>query len=109
MNKEEFIIINKKTIQKRIERLKQSREVEPDNHQQSYLNGKIKVAEEILSQSTPLIPVLEDCYESGVDSLQDNLIQKLGLKYQTNEVSSTTINSTRGDLKDYIANLKLNI
>ena len=54
--KDEFIVINKTVIQKRIERLKQSREVEPDNSQQSYLNGKIKVAEEILSQSTPLIP-----------------------------------------------------
>lgn len=63
----------------------------------------------LLHQSTPLIPVVEQAFESGVDSLQDNLIQKLGLHYQTSEISSTTANSTRGDLQQYIENLKLKI
>lgn len=108
--KEEFIILNKTAIQKRIEELERLyKSCEKPSIQGTLHNKLIVELKQILSQSTPLIPVLEDCYESGVDSLQDNLIQKLGLRYQTNEVSSTTINSTRGDLKEYILNLKLDI
>jgi hypothetical protein len=54
--KDEYIIINKTAIQKRIEELKFQREREPDNNTQSFLNGKIKQLKQILSQSTPLIP-----------------------------------------------------
>lgn len=103
--KDEYIIINKITIQKRIEELKQI-----CNKELGYASDKIySELGYLLHESTPLIPVVEHAFESGVDSLQDNLIQKLGLHYQTNEVSSTTVNSTRGDLQQYIENLKLKI
>lgn len=121
--KDEYIIINKKLFKKRIEELEKDPiylqwEYDIKTHnghspqqreRKKIVDLELELLKEILSESTPLIPVLEDCYESGVNSLQDNLIQKLGLRYQTNEVSSTTINSTRGDLKDYISNLKLDI
>lgn len=115
--KDEFIIINKTTIQKRIEELgkeyillsnKSDRSLS-DIEDEREIIGEQRGLAMILSQSTPLIPEIEKAFESGVDSLQDNLIQKLGLTYQTNEVSSTTINSMRGDLEYYISNLKLDI
>lgn len=91
--KDEYIIINKTTIQKRIERLKQSREIEPDNHQQSYLNGKIKVAEEILSQSVPLIPELQKTWNTAY-------IDAMSIDEETYKPLF---------FEDYIANLKLDI
>ena len=91
--KDEFIVINKTVIQKRIERLKQSREVEPDNSQQSYLNGKIKVAEEILSQSTPLIPELQKTWNTAY-------IDAMSIDEETYKPLF---------FEDYISNLKLNI
>lgn len=107
--KDEFIIINKTVIQKRIERLKQSREVEPDNYQQSYLNGKIKVAEEILSQSTPLIPEIEKAFDEGQNRMQHEIIERLGLRYQTEQISQSTILNMEVHSEDYITNLKLDI
>lgn len=63
--KNEYIIINRTALKKRLKELKYQRQVEPDNYTQSYLNGKIKQLDEILSQSTPLIPVLEEAWKSG--------------------------------------------
>ena len=53
---DEYVIINKTEFEKIYKSLKQQREVEPDNYTQSYLDGKIKQLNEVLSQSTPLIP-----------------------------------------------------
>ena len=93
MNKDEYIIINKTAIQKRIEQLKQLREVEPDNYEQSYLNGKIKVAEEILSQSTPLIPILQKTWNTAyIDAMSIDEEAYKPLFFE-----------------DYILNLKLDI
>lgn len=108
----EFIIINKTALLKRIEELEKEKASNLTQNLVGFANqneGEIVALKQILSQSTPLIPEIEKAFESGVDSLQDNLIEKLGLRYQTSEVSSTTINSTRGDLRNYISNLKLDI
>lgn len=103
--KDEYIIINKTELKKDLENLKLL-----INKQIGYATQEIyDELENLGSKSTPLIPIVEQAFEIGVDSLQDNLIQKLGLHYQTSEVSSTTINSTRGDLQQYIKNLKLEI
>ena len=104
-----YVIVNAETIQKRIEELEKQIPEYKGEHYCNVLVQERNTLKQILSQSTPLIPVLENAFESGVDSLQDNLIQKLGLRYQTSEVSSTTINGTRGSLDDYISNFKLDI
>ena len=113
--KDKYIIISKTTLEKRIEemerKLKQHHEwcQKTGNVYDYQYEANILELKQILSQSTPLIPEIEKAFESGVDSLQDNLIQKLGLTYQTNEVSSATVSSTRGNLEYYISNLKLDI
>ena len=108
--KDEYIIINRTAIQKRIEELERLyRGCEKPSIQGTLYNQLNIELKQIISQSTPLIPEIEKAFESGVDSLQDNLIQKLGLTYQTNEVSSATVSSTRGNLEYYISNLKLDI
>lgn len=84
---DEYIILNKTTIQKRIEELKYKREVEPDNYTQSYLDGKIKQLEQILSQSTSLIPEIEKAFGLGA----------------ANNANGKPL------LSDYISNLKLDI
>lgn len=120
--KNEYIIISKTAIQQRIEELEKMK-IKTSNEDEKGFNQKVwndlihdselmseyKTLKKILSQSTPLIPEIEKAFENGVDSLQDNLIQKLGLRCQINEVSFTTINSTRGNLEEYISNLKLDI
>lgn len=59
--KNEYIIINKTTIQKRIEDLRQV-----CNKELGYASDKIYFElEHLLSQSTPLIPVLEQAYFEG--------------------------------------------
>lgn len=52
--KDEFIIINKTALEKRIEELKPSLSIS-DKHE-----SEISVLEQILSQSTPLIPEIQN-------------------------------------------------
>ena len=100
--KDEYIIISKKAVQKELSRLKQQRNVEPDNYTQSYINGKIKQLEWVLSQSTPLIPEIEKAFTKGErygwDSQKsigniDEMKEKIKLQ----------------SLDNYISNLKLDI
>ena len=107
--KDEYIIISKKAVQKELSRLKQQRNVEPDNYTQSYINGKIKQLEWVLSQSTPLIPEIEKAFDEGQNRMQHEIIEKLGLKYQTEQVSQSTILNMEVHSEDYISNLKLDI
>lgn len=117
--KDEYAIFNKTAIQNRIEELKlkleKLEEIPKENRteiwqiQRAEILIELQTRKDFLCQSTPLIPEIEKAFESGVDSLQDNLIQKLGLRYQTSEVSSNIINLTRGSLDNYILNLKLDI
>ena len=88
--KDEYVIISKIAIQKRIEELESRRDSDKcsDPRDFSYLTGKILALEQILSQSTPLIPEIEAALGAGL------------------EVGDITSNSEL--LKDYyISNLKL--
>lgn len=76
----EYIIVNKTDIQKRIEELKGYKD-EPETTQ-------LKVYEEILSQSTPLIPEIEKAFDAG------HRICKGGFMYIPSK-------------REYILNLKL--
>ena len=102
----EYIIINKTAIEERIE------ELEIIEKQES-MNASLLVREEIetlkrvLSQSTPLIPEIENAFYEGKNRMQHEIIEKLGLRYQTQQVSQSTILSMRVDSEDYISNLKL--
>ena len=98
--KDEYIIINKTAIQKRIEELKFQREREPDNNTQSFLNGKIKQLKQILSQSTPLIPEIEKAFDEG---------KGVGIiSYQPRwHIFDRELYNERK--QDYISNLKLDI
>jgi hypothetical protein len=87
---DEYIIINKTKFEQSLKQLRQQREVEPDNHTQSYLNGKITICEAVLSQSTPLIPEIDKAYDAGI------LDKKLSLSFD----------NPKGR---YISNLKLDI
>lgn len=100
MNKDEYVIINRTAIQKRIKQLKQLREIEPDNYEQSYLNGKIKVAEELLSQSTPLIPIVEKAYNEAFDN---------GITTSFSDEYATMKQILKDDREDYIKQLTLKI
>lgn len=97
--KNEFIIINKTTLEEKLNSLKEQREREPDNYEKSYLNGMIKQLEFMLSQSTPLSPEsikpLQELIDEGYDpydSAHHLQVQRM-LKV----------------IKDYISNLKLDI
>ena len=81
----EYIIINKTAIQKRIEELEEAREASNDPRDWSYISGKKAGFEIILSQSTPLIPEIEKAWLDGNTS------------------------STKDYKEDYIENLKLDI
>ena len=82
MSKDEYIIINRTAIQKRIEELEEIGGV--------ICSHLIRELKQILSQSTPLIPEIEAALGAGL------------------EVGDITHNSEL--LKEYyIANLKLNI
>lgn len=82
----EYIIISKTAIQQRIDDLKAT-----DTASWEYQLGQINTLNEVLSQSTPLIPEIEKAFEAGIDA-------KL--------LSVAKINCT---VQDYIANLKLDI
>ena len=95
MNKDEYIIINKTAIQKRIEELEKERllELKDDFYDSLYL-GEINALKQILSQSTPLIPEIEKAYKKGFT--EGTCFGATTIyKYKTSE--------------DYISNLKLDI
>ena len=93
--KDEYIIINKTAIQKRIKELKFQREREPDNYTQSYLDGKLNILKEILSKSTTLIPEIEKAFDAGFKTKQQGILMKR-IEYTQQK-------------QDYISNLKLDI
>lgn len=103
--KDEYIIINKTQIQQRIEELKltQSRiDKKHDYEEWNEFQKRINLLEEILSQSTPLIPEIEKAFTKGErygwDSQKsigniDEMKEKIKLQ----------------SLDNYISNLKLDI
>ena len=91
--KNEYIIINKSQIEKRIEELKESlatSEAHNDKIRASIETFEIKQLEWCLSQSTPLIPEIEKSISYG--------IRKSFSSKKHSEVK-----------QDYISNLKLDI
>lgn len=83
-----YAIINVETLQTKLKELYEQRDTEPDNHTQSYLNGRIKQLEETISQSIPFIPQIEKAYNWGYTHCEDGCEQ---------------------DVNDCTSNLKLDI
>lgn len=57
--KDEYIIINKTALLKRIEELEKTSAWETENY------GELKTLKQIISQSTPLIPEIEKAFNEG--------------------------------------------
>lgn len=109
----EYIIINKTAIQKRIEelklKLKKLEEITKENRteiwqiQRTEILIELQTRKDFLSQSTPLIPILEDTFDSG-----ENYGKTWCEFYNTDSVSKAEAERTENK-QDYISNLKLNI
>ena len=89
--KDEYIIINKTAIQKRIEELDEI--AIEEGYAGSTFSAELK---KILSQSTPFIPVVKKAYRAGYCYSQ---------YHEYNEKGEIQIESE----EDYISNLKLDI
>ena len=95
----EYIIINKTAIQKRIEELEDSRKYSSSDNN-DYYQEQIKSLKEIISQSTPLIPEIEKAFDAG---------KSVGIiSYQPRwaTLDKELYNERK---QDYISNLKLDI
>ena len=93
---EEYIIINKTAIQKRIEELEKDVKFYSSEGKKLEANQCLGAADslkQILSQSTPLIPELEKVYDVGRSSFHAEL----------------SYEECKEDYYDYISNLKLDI
>lgn len=123
--KEEYVIINKSVLEKRIEELfteaKELLEEDGLEWQDEFLNykdfspnfeeysdnskyfyiimGKIESLQDFLSQSTPLIPEIEKVFDEGSES------PRIAGSYPTFE----RLKEQQQDKQDYISNLKLDI
>lgn len=87
--KDEYTIINKSVLEKRIEELE--KEIKFLQAKDAYEDiGKISAYKKILSQSTPLIPEIEKAYTEGM-------------------LFGTSKLLNRKTKEEYISNLKLNI
>ena len=89
--KDEYIIINRTTLKKRIEELKKELETlgdtcEGEIHTHGYMFGEINQLDKILSQSVPLIPEIEKAIDAPKKYPWSGNVKK-----------------------DYISNLKLDI
>jgi hypothetical protein len=108
--KDEYIIINKTAIQKIDELVKEAnagKTISSINSQMA--ESLIRFKEQLLSQSTPLIPEIEKAFDEGQNRMQHEIIEKLGLRYQTEQISQSTILNMEVHSEDYISNLKLDI
>jgi hypothetical protein len=101
--KDEYVIINKTAIQKRIEELEKTTLVREKDI------VEYEVLKYWLNQSTPLIPEIEKAFDEGQNRMQHEIIERLGLRYQTEQISQSTILNMEVHSEDYIANLKLDI
>lgn len=95
--KDEYVVINKKTILKRIEELKKDYDEKAkvnDDQWCSIIAGQIIALKQTISQSTPLIPEIEKAFDAG---------RKLSNRSQ---LYTPDFYWTK---ENYISNLKLNI
>ena len=93
--KDEYVIINKTAIQKRIEECNKCLTFVNKKHDAPY-QKEIDVLQSILSQSTPLIPEIEKAHNTG----RNYGCYLQGVSYDHND---------NIDSEDYISNLKLDI
>lgn len=94
----EYVIISKSAIQKRIEELEEEYKSEPAYQFNNYgdkLIKEIMILKQILSQSTPLIPEIEKAFDASKITTGMNQRNQFACKYKTSQ--------------DYISNLKLDI
>ena len=102
MNK--YIVINSEDIQKRIEDLKISQKgLNPylDSIDYYGIESEVNVLKQILSNSKPLTPIIEDAFEAG---------EKRGYELPALQMRGMSIKNTENPNKqDYINNLKLDI
>lgn len=96
--KDEYIIINRTTIKKELEEVENNyfKVKGTDNADEHFLDGRRTSLKNILSQSTPLIPVIEDAFDEG------------GVAH-TNSQDSRHPTTFKQDKQEYISNLKFNI
>ena len=121
MEENQYVIISKIAILKRIEELEKQRDeysFNPNRTEDYYrYNSIIKVLKEILSQSTPLIPEIEkhsieftktllNCTVSEAKSI-DNIKEYHPKEYKL-LLGELELNG-KERFKDYISNLKLDI
>lgn len=93
----EYVIINKTAIQKKIEELEEEYKSEPVYQLNTYgdkLIHEIMILNEILSQSTPLIPEIEKAFDAGNAYCLGN---------------HELFEQTHSNKEYYISNLKLDI
>jgi len=103
----EYIIVNKTAIQKRIEELeRQIKEssIEETGEYDFQCEDKIEELNWVLSQSTPLIPEIEEAIQFGKDirSEKSFINNNFGIPFLDYEDSTEETNN-------YISNLKLDI
>ena len=69
MNTEDYIIVNKKELEKELESLKviknNNYNIDDLNYDKQYIDAKIYCIESILSNSKPLTPLLEETFDAG--------------------------------------------
>ena len=98
MDTEEYIIINKTAIQKRIEELEKTNEVfkhaKTHNPTMAACEATLSTLKQILSQSTPLIPEIKKAFNAGCS-------YTIG--------SHENFKQIHPNKKEYISNLKLKI
>lgn len=95
----EYIIVNKSLIEKRIEELEKANEIfknaKTHNPTMAACEATLSTLKQILSQSTPLIPEIEKAFDEGFNSEEE--VYK---GYPTGKIIGK---------EDYISNLKLDI
>jgi hypothetical protein len=87
MNK--YVIIDAESIQKRIQELKYQRELasnlfEDREYNLNYISMELRVLEQFLSQSTPLIPEIEKAFDEGAGYLDITLPVECKKEYISN-------------------------
>lgn len=89
---EEYIIINKTAIQKRIEELKYQRELagnlfEDREYNLNHISMELRMLEQFLSQSSPLTPELEKVWNAARETVMVGTppFEGVTVKYKTLE------------------------
>lgn len=102
--KDEYVIINKAALEKRIEELeKESKEIEQDESMNTlfvHIGGQSSALKNILSQSTPLIPEIEKAFDEGKG------VGIISYQPKWHTLDKELYNERK---QDYISNLELDI